>query len=71
MNTITHNNYGCAALHAQECETLSAGFCPVVWKIITYALVAFDVIELVESPPDFTAGISEGFEAGRQAARNR
>ena len=67
MNTITYNNYGCASLHAQECETLSGGWWPIAWKIAKIALYVIDAIDAI---PEFIEGFKEGVEAAEQKLSN-
>ena len=63
MNTITHNNYGCIALHAHECKNLFGGFWSVVWQVIKYGLYIIDAIDAI---PEFVEGFKEGWIAAGQ-----
>ena len=70
MNTITHNNYGCAGLHTRECETLSGGsFLTTVLKIATHIVQYLpDPSKGIFNIENFAEDFIEGFKEGLKAA---
>ena len=67
MNTITHNNYGCANLHARECETLSGGgFLETVVKILHH--IVQPLPDSTSNTATFAESFIEGFKEGWKAA---